>query len=331
MKIVQSLWSEPAKKYGGYLRYHGRWPHPRLFWYSWVISTAWAHKHYGVVELVTDNEGARWLVDKLKLPFTSVRTDLENLGVRGELWAYGKIVAYATQQEPFFHIDGDVYLDGRLPQRYEKADLVCQLFEQADNLDGFERIYDENVRLMEKSLPSLPSFWPFMTERCAGNCGIFGGSNVAAIQKYTADVKALVTNPINAPGWAGMTFNNAMSCVIEQQALWCSAREQGIPLTPIFENSDFEDPEVFKQKALETHFNHAAVEGKNPVFGTELGKIVERDYPTQYKIINDLYPRTFMDLAMPTVLQRDASEQSIPDATISRVEVVHLPPQPKKD
>src|ERR1700677_5057837 len=126
MKIVQSLWSKPAQPSGGWKNHAGHWPDPRFFWCSWVLSTQWAFKHYGQVELVTDDEGARWLIDKLKLPFTTIRTDLQSVDVPPRIWAFGKIIAYSLQTEPFFHIDGDVYLMGKLPEKYETVDLLCQ-------------------------------------------------------------------------------------------------------------------------------------------------------------------------------------------------------------
>jgi len=290
MKIVQSLWSKPADASGGWEYHGGHWPHPAFFWCSWVLSTSWAFKHYGQVELVTDDEGARWLIDKLKLPFTSVKTDLQSLEVPAHLWAFGKIVAYAAQKEPFFHIDGDVYLMGRLPQKYETVDLLCQFFEQYPAYPNFEYVYDKNREAIEKTIPRLPEFWRFMSERSAANCGIIGGTNIDAIQKYTSDVRDLVMHPQNRPLWADAPLNPYANCVIEQQTLWCSAREQGATLTPLFENTDFCDVDSLRRKALVTNFNHAASLAKNPVFGRNLAARVRAEYPEQYRIIESLFP-----------------------------------------
>src|SRR5205085_1090180 len=137
------------------------------------------------------------------------------------------------------------------------------------------------------------------------NCGIFGGTNIAAIQRYCADVIDLVSCEENKAGWLKVPVTVAMSCVIEQQTLWCSAREQGVTLTPLFENTDFADAEFFRQKAMRVNFNHAAAEGKNPTFGSYLGKRVEEEFSQQYAILNEIYPRTMMELETPTLLQFD--------------------------
>jgi hypothetical protein len=319
MKIVESLWSKPASSYGGLRRYNGRWPEPKFYWYSWVISVGWAHRHYGNVELVTDNAGARWLVDTLKLPFTSVRTELESFDLPGWMWAAGKIVAYSLQEEPFFHIDNDAYLAGRLPDKYEKADLVCQLVERGTSYPGFHRIYDETVQVIEQRIKRLPTFWKYTRDQCAANCSICGGQNLGAMLKYASDVLKLITDPDNVERWRKhFDWKAAANCVLEQQTLWCSAKEQGVELTPLFEEEDFQHTESLRRKTLATNFNHAALDGKNAIFGEHLGERVEIEFPEQFKIINDLFPRTYAQLAMPTVIyDEDGTAQS----SISQIEI----------
>jgi len=330
MRIVQSLWSKPAADFSGYAQYHGRWPHARFFWLSWVISTGWAHKHYGDVELVTDTEGARWLVDKLRLPFTSVRTDLNTLAAPPKLWAAGKIVAYSVQREPFFHIDGDVYLTGKLPARFESAELVCQFVEEPITYPAFARIYDANRLAIERHVPKLPAFWPYMEERAAPNCGIVGGRNIEAFGRYARDVMSMLNDPANAQGWRRMQLHDAVNCVVEQQTLWCSAREQGIAITPLFEPDDFRDDEFFRRKALETHFNHAALEGKNPDFGQHLAERVEAEFPEQFRIISDLFPRKFMELGLPTAIEERSGDGAAASWEITSIEALQIRPPPKK-
>jgi hypothetical protein len=272
---------------------------------------------------VTDSEGVRWLVGKLKLPFTTIRTDLDSLDMPGEFWAYGKVVAYGLQEEPFFHIDGDVYLTGKLPKKYEKAALVCQFFEEAGSFPYYKVIYENNRRLLERQLKYLPRCWRHAEDHSAGNCGIFGGRNIDAVRQYVADVKALVTDPRNASGWKAVKITDRINCVVEQLMLWCSAREQNIPITPLFEVADFRDPAKFKAKALRLHFNHAAAEGKNPRFGEHLGQCVEAEFPEQFAAINRAFPRTFLDLGLPTEVRYDDEEESA-QTKISRVEAVQI-------
>jgi hypothetical protein len=215
---------------------------------------------------------------------------LEGLGAPAHLWAFGKIAAYAAQSEPFFHIDGDVYLGAKLPERYEQAQIVCQFFEQAPAYDHFNHIYDENRVAIERGAAWLPASWRFMGERSAANCGIIGGRNIDAIRRYTDDVIRLVNGAENRESWGKIVLNRFANCVVEQQTLWCSAREQGVAITPLFENTDFADAVSTERKALALNFNHAAGV-RTEVLGKELARQVQLLFPEQYEIIERLFPR----------------------------------------
>jgi hypothetical protein len=90
--------------------------------------------------LVTDDAGARMLVDGLGLQFTRVSTELNALAKHDpDWWNLGKIHAYHLQMEPFVHIDSDVFLWKRLPPRLEHADVFAQnpnmIFPRESGLD----------------------------------------------------------------------------------------------------------------------------------------------------------------------------------------------------
>lgn len=86
----------------------------------------YASKHFDEVELVTDS--VSWIeIEKLRLPFTSVKTTLDNIPdtFKG-FWALGKLYAYAVQDKPFIHIDNDVILWEKLPDWALNAPLLVQ-------------------------------------------------------------------------------------------------------------------------------------------------------------------------------------------------------------
>src|SRR5687767_10805394 len=105
MKIVQSFWSLPysdATAPGSLSRFGGGWPHPIFNWLSWTLSCLKFREHYKQVELITDLEGKKILIEGLGLPYTQVSTELENIrSVNAKVWAFGKIYSYALQRKPF--------------------------------------------------------------------------------------------------------------------------------------------------------------------------------------------------------------------------------------
>ena len=98
------------------------------------------------------------------------------------------------------------------------------------------------------------------------------------------------------------------------------AREQGVSLTTLFEDADFQALDSLRAKALHTGFNHAASEGKSSIFGYELERYVEREFPEQFRILNTRFPKKLAPLAMPVHVQGDEAGPS----TIGAVEAFQL-------
>jgi len=209
MRIVQSLWTGPAKSLGPLAEFRGGWPTAQLYWYSWALSCLQAHKTHGRVDLVTDSDGARLLVDRLELPYHNVSTHLDEVHAHPGLWAYGKIVAYGIQETPFIHIDADVYLWKRLPKEFLNAELLVQSLEQG-NSEWYYTYYGRYREEIEKCLPLIPSSWKKFAGECSAFCmGIFGGTDLEAIRQYVHQVQQLVGSAENREGWNAIfsTFN----------------------------------------------------------------------------------------------------------------------------
>lgn len=292
MKIVQSLWSARALKYG-IKKYHFHWKSPKYHWYSWVLSSHQASHLYDKVELVTDTEGAKHLVDWLQLPYTSVKTALDNIpsSVNIELWAYGKIVTYSMQDEPFFHIDSDVYLWKKVLPQWDGAEIVCQSYEMRPWFVHFYDIYEKCNNAMIKFLPHLSTSYQYVTDNIACNCAIMGGQNVEMINRYANESMSIVNHESNIGGWNKMSSDDYfghINCVLEQQLLYCSAKEQGKFVTPLF----FTDDNYIK-KAEHLGYTHmASGKGGAGDVGSLLDRLklrIERDYPKQFQLIEDAY------------------------------------------
>src|SRR5258708_18545788 len=113
MKIVQSYWSKPVLERGqrrGEDRKRGGWIDIKFHYMSWALSCLSFQKFYPEIQLVTDTFGKSILIDRIGLPYTLFRTDLDHLMDNNtDLWAIAKLHTYLLQTEPFLHVDNDVF------------------------------------------------------------------------------------------------------------------------------------------------------------------------------------------------------------------------------
>lgn len=184
MKIVHSLWSKPAlKRKKGTEKTSGGWRHEKYYYMSWALSCLCFKEQYGNIELVTDIRGKKLLIDTLKLPYTSVRVELDVLNhYPSELWAVGKLFAYFLQNEPFIHVDGDVYIWEKFKPDLESAPLIGQ------HLERVEGHYNFGMKQLHKLGVSLPPEFEedFQIQKKfnATNAGILGGNKVDFFKEY---------------------------------------------------------------------------------------------------------------------------------------------------
>ena len=93
-----------------------------------TISVMLSRNYFSEVKLITDIKGKQLLIDKHKIPFTSVSTELEDAlsGIDKKHWSIGKIYACKLQKKPFIHIDTDVIWVKRPPDYLLTADACFQ-------------------------------------------------------------------------------------------------------------------------------------------------------------------------------------------------------------
>ena len=122
-RIVQSYWSKAYQNTP-----NSGWAFRESHYMSWALSCLQLKQFYDEIELVTDSEGADLLINKLHLPYTSCLTILDKLkNENPAIWALGKIAAYEVQQEPFIHVDGDIYIWKPFPKRIEEAGILDEM------------------------------------------------------------------------------------------------------------------------------------------------------------------------------------------------------------
>lgn len=192
MKIVQSLWTKPGRRKtreGFADPNHCGWADKKYNYFSWVLSCHQFRKYYDEVELVTDEAGYDLLINKLKLPYTSVKVELDELNhYHPDLWALGKIYAYGIQDKPFLHVDGDVFIWKKFDADLESASLVCQSKEEGAH---FNRMYSTVFLPMLQHFEYFPEVMDQSIRRNDGiraiNAGILGGCNTDFFKAYAKE------------------------------------------------------------------------------------------------------------------------------------------------
>tara|TARA_B100002049_G_scaffold237277_1_gene227534 strand:+ start:13191 stop:13991 length:801 start_codon:yes stop_codon:yes gene_type:complete len=195
---------------------------------SWALSCLTYREIYSDVELVTDEIGFDLLIKKLKLPYTSIKVELDNLNnYSSRIWAIGKIHSYKIQNEPFIHVDGDSFIWERFDKRIENANLVTQ---QIDVDNGYYKEAIMNARKYDFILPDIieQDLLKFQTIKSC-NAGIFGGNDIAFIKDYCNLSFEFINN--NSSKY-NSNFNGAFYALLYEQLLFsCLARKRNKDIT----------------------------------------------------------------------------------------------------
>ena len=189
---------------------------------SWALSCLQLIKYYGSVDLVTDSIGAAILVQKLKLPYTNVSLKLEELkSVDSRLWALGKIVTYKLQDQPFLHVDGDVYIWERFSKELERSEVVVQNMEV--EYPFYKDLMEQIDRHFYFTPPSIVNYGQFNNNYNAYNAGIIGGGDLEFFRLFTGEALKFIFQNSNSLSKIDVGLFNP---VYEQLLLYCLSKEQ---------------------------------------------------------------------------------------------------------
>ena len=216
LRAVWSFWTKPYRA-GRDASWADDWYH----WLAWGLSVHAARQHYPETVLVTDEAGARVLVDALELPFTEVSTALNDLQADPDWWALGKLEAYRRQADPFVHIDADVFLWTPLNPALSAAPVFAQNPEPIPSLST--SYYRPDLLEAVIAPERLPVEWTWYRRARADwraeCCGVFGGARVDFIQHYAAEALKIATDARNRPGLARLGDKIGHMILLEQYLL----------------------------------------------------------------------------------------------------------------
>lgn len=288
MIAVWSFWSKP------YLLSRNKiWASERQHLLSWVLSVQLARRHFCKTQLVTDEPGARMLVEGLRLEFDTVIIALDVLDRHDpRWWALGKIYTYRAQSEPFIHVDSDVYLWKPLPVTADTP-LFAQNPEHFRIGSSFykpELLLDFIVR----HNGWLPTEWSWFLARAdqqrAECCGVFGGNRLEFINYYADLAIRLIEHPSNYKLWAGLDKCIETNILVEQYLLSACIEynnrhgndsNQSLTIEYLFASQhDAFNPE----KAAAAGYTHLIADSKkDAAIAKSLELRVEQDYPEAYQ------------------------------------------------
>jgi hypothetical protein len=282
MKIIQTFWTGPAVPNGNLLNIKGGWMAAEYHWMSWALSCLQLKKLYGEVELITDELGKKILVDTLGLPYTNVSTVLEGKlsNYPPELWSLAKIVAFAEQQAPFLHFDGDFFIWQPVEPRIMQAAVVAQ------NLEENLSYYRDMMQDMEKHGWRMPPLLAGVSQSpiiYAANTGIFGGHQLDFVKAYCQNAFDFInTNTDIIP----KTKKNQLNFIFEQCLLYYFAQQEGIPIE-YFMEEPVDEPSYSEYARFvdvpQVKMIHTLGGFKNmPYTCSSMAKRLRNDFPAMY-------------------------------------------------
>lgn len=193
----------------------------------WALSLGLALRWFDRVILITDKEGENRLIGKYGLPFSEVRVVLDDQfePAQSLIWSAGKVWTYqhmAAAGEPFLHLDNDVFLWKKPPDRILEAPFFIQSLERFRTGTGDKFHYAYDNKNLDRQIPVLPpDIRAALKLRSHGpwNAGIIGGSNTDFIQRYAEEVLGILREPGNQAAWQFLG-GSASSLFLEQ---YCGA------------------------------------------------------------------------------------------------------------
>lgn len=321
MKIVQSYWSAPSQHEGGeYGRFSGGWLTQKHHYMSIALSCLSLKKHYPVVELITDTPGFNLLIENFQLPYSQVNTELNRLNdYHHTMWAAPKILTYSIQNDPFLHVDNDIYIWAPFEERISSAGLVVQNFEANTS------VYKEAMEMIHDRFNYIPETLRKVDWQQEGvvsvNAGIFGGRDIPFIRSYTTEAFQFIFKNLEEilrtpkPGIFNMIFEQYLFYYLalsQNKSIECLFPTIGPVFLELFEM----DKVPFLRKYIHLLGNVK----KSPAACEQVEYRLQYEFPEYYDRINN-YVKPNYSPSMFLTEKREASFQESYSRTISFIQM----------
>ncbi|MDR3696182.1 DUF6734 family protein, partial [Mucilaginibacter sp.] len=298
MKFLQSLWTGPSGSSDvNLLNLKAGWQSCEFHWMSWALSCLNAKNNLGEVHLITDLKGKEILIDQLQLPYATVSADLEKRldEYPVDLFALAKIYSYSIQEEPFLHLDSDVYFFQKPPKTFFDNSLIAQ------NLDKNLPIYYHALNEINDNFSYIPAV--FSKENYehldlnASNAGILGGNHPEFFKKYSCEAFDFIDQ--NRDSFDKLRMGS-LNFIFEQYLFCQLAKKENIPIAylkgevdnPVFLDyikfDDFPDVQMIHPVGNFKKYRHVC---------NHVAKKLRADYPEYYYRIIDVVKKTGIEMS----------------------------------
>lgn len=197
------------------------------------------------------------------------------------VWVQGKLLTYAQQQEPFVHIDSDVYLFNPLPERITSAGVLAQNPEPVDRFSPWYAAEPCAIAVRTHGDGCIPAEWTrYQTsaqEQHAACCGVFGGHRLDFIRDYSSTVLQLLQR--NRHAFDYMSDKREFNPFFEQYLLVAWAKYHRVKIEYLF---DFRDDAISGAPAAGfTHLMGAAKH--DPKLAARVEQRVAKEWSEAYE------------------------------------------------
>jgi hypothetical protein len=279
MKIIQTLWL--PNTHDNPISFSGGWLSAEYHWLSWTLSVLQLRKFYDKVELFTTKAGKEVLINQLNLPYTKVHEVLNDADIPPSAWALSKIITYQLQNEPFLHIDGDVFIWKPFDETLLQSPLIAQ------NQEYDFAFYQEYINNAKSQAHYLPDILRKNTPKplITYNAGIFGGNDLEFIKKYARISTDFVLNNPSPAQEQSSEF-----CMFFEQCIFSIlAHDAQMAVNTFFQ--EVVDNELYKGMGLadfwetphkNTYIHLMGMSKKNRMMLKKMLCKIRKDYPEHY-------------------------------------------------
>lgn len=274
MKIIQSYWTKPMLK-------GTNWSDFDYHLTTWALSCLRLKKYYSEVSLYTDNLGKEILFDILKLPYSSVFLDLNDIqSVNSAIWAWGKLHTYSLQEDPFIHVDGDVIISEKLP--FDSEGLVAQHIEK-----GFEH-NKKFLSILVKEGYVFPKQIVYKGDVAEVNAGILGGNDITFFKEYTCTAKKFLIENGDRINKINITQCAAFNTILEQYFFYSLAKKAYKRIHVLFPEGYIHDDYIqlvnFRNRDRIGYIHPVGYLKTNAFYGEKISEIFYNEYPSEFNL-----------------------------------------------
>ena len=280
MNFIQSYWSGNQTNI---IKSNSGWLSPEYNLMSWAFSCLKLKEHHSNITLYADSVVAKVLIDVLKLPYENVVCNLDELNnYNSGLWALPKIFTYSQQEQPFLHIDGDVFIWKAFSSELLQGELIAQ------NIEAATSYYESIMQNLENGLIYFPD--EIKEERrnknliYAYNAGILGGTDIAFFKEYSIKAFEFVDRNISQLSRINVTNFNIF---FEQYLFYCISKKKGkrvsVLIDEIIGDNRYRGFGDFTEVPYNKQFLHLlGVYKRNQFVCDQMAQRLRLEYPEMY-------------------------------------------------